>query len=418
MRAAQAERRPSVAAAVVRAGETVWSGAAGFAELESQTAATPEHQYRIGSITKTFTAVAIMQLRDAGLLDLDDRLERHLDGIAPGSPTIRRLLAHLSGLRREAGEMFVTGAVPGIDEVIGAYEHVLPPARAHHYSNLAFGLLGEVVARCSGQAYTAYVDARVIGPLGLTRTTWTEEGPNAIGYLVDAWAGTAAREPHSDMGAVASMGQLWSTVDDLARWAVFLVEGHDDVLAVETVDELWLPQVMVNPDRWIVGWGIGLELIQRGERIFGGHGGAMPGFLAGVYVNRATKTGAAALTNSGTAGVKELALSLATTTLDMWPADPIVWTPEAEPPAEIAPLLGRWWSEGVEFIFSWHAGTLEATVDGAMPWQPPAVFEQTAPGVFRVVSGRERGEILRVEGERMTWGGYPFSRLQEPTPTP
>src|SRR5690242_2561293 len=108
----QADRLPSVAAAVVREGRIAWSGAAGAARYEPDTPATPDTQYRIGSITKTFTATAVMQLRAEGRLDLDDRLEQHLDGVPEGSPTIRRLLSHLSGLQREAGEMFVTGNSP------------------------------------------------------------------------------------------------------------------------------------------------------------------------------------------------------------------------------------------------------------------------------------------------------------------
>ena len=88
LRARQAERLPSIAAAVVRDGETVWSGAVGMADLEAGIEAGPETQYRVGSITKTFTAVAVMQLRDAGELDLDDRVEQHIPGIANGSPTL------------------------------------------------------------------------------------------------------------------------------------------------------------------------------------------------------------------------------------------------------------------------------------------------------------------------------------------
>ena len=88
----QAERLPSLAAAVVRGGESVWADAVGTADYESATEATADTQYRIGSITKTFTAVAVMQLRDAGKLDLDDRLEQHLPGIALGAPTLRRML--------------------------------------------------------------------------------------------------------------------------------------------------------------------------------------------------------------------------------------------------------------------------------------------------------------------------------------
>jgi CubicO group peptidase (beta-lactamase class C family) len=131
----QADRLPSVAAAVVRKGEPVWSGAVGTANYADDRAATPDTQYRIGSITKTFTATAVMQFRDEGRLDLDDRLEQHLPPVANGTPTIRRLLCHLSGLQREAGEMFVTGDSPTEEQLIETMrsaEFVLVPGEAHH----------------------------------------------------------------------------------------------------------------------------------------------------------------------------------------------------------------------------------------------------------------------------------------------
>jgi CubicO group peptidase (beta-lactamase class C family) len=423
LRARQAELRlPSIAAAVVRAGEVIWSSAVGLADCEQEVVATPATQYRIGSITKTFTASAVLQLRDAGRLDLDDRLEQHLPGIANGSPTLRRLLAHLSGLQREAGEMFVTGESPTIAELIeamAAYELVLPAARAHHYSNLGYALLGEVVARESGLPYTDYVDERLIAPLGLTRTTWYDQEPSALGYLVDEFAGTAIREAHSDMAGVAAMGQLWSTVDDLCRWATFLAEGRDGVLDAATLEEMWAPQVMMNPDDWTVGWGLGPMLVNHDGRIFGGHGGGMPGFLAGVYVDRVSMIGAAVLTNSGTrASTQEIALELASAALELWPPEIEPWRPEAPPPPEIAAILGRWWSEGVEYGFSWREGKLTAGVVGAPPRARPAVFEPVAEGAYRVVSGRERGERLRVEDDRLIWAGYVFTRSQRPAGGP
>jgi CubicO group peptidase (beta-lactamase class C family) len=419
LRSHQAKRLPSLTAAVVRDGETVWTGATGTVDYDTDARATAGTQYRVGSITKTFTAVAIMQLRDAGALDLDDRVEEHLPGIANGSPTLRRMLAHISGLQREVGEMFVTGEVPTIAEVVESmaqYELVLPAARAHHYSNLAYGLLGEVVTRRSGIPYTDYVDERIIAPVGLARTTWHEQAPNALGYLVDEYSGTAHREPHSDMGGIASMGQLWSTVEDLGRWGAFLLGGGDGVLDPDTVDEMWAPQVMMNPDDWSVGWGLGLELVNHSGRVFGGHGGAMPGFLAGLYLNRETKTGAAVLTNAGTrAPTRDIVLELAGATLEQWPPEIEPWQPETEPPPEIAAILGRWWSEGNEFVFSWQDGKLTAEVPGAPPRVRPSVFEPLDGG-YRVVSGRERGERLRLDGDRIVWGGYLFTRSQETTP--
>ena len=95
------KRLPSIAGAVLRDREVLWADAVGLADAEAGEAATPEHQYRIGSITKTFTAVAVMQLRDEGKLDLEDRLDEHLDVPARGDLTLRRMLSHGSGLQRE-----------------------------------------------------------------------------------------------------------------------------------------------------------------------------------------------------------------------------------------------------------------------------------------------------------------------------
>ncbi len=408
----QADRLPSVAASVVRKGETVWSNAVGYAEYEGEREATPDTQYRIGSITKTFTATAIMQLRDAGALDLDDRLELHLPGIENGSPTIRRMLGHIAGIQREVGEMFVDGTTPTEDDLRVGF--VLPPARAHHYSNLAFGLLGRVVSAKSGMPYTQYVDERVLAPLGLARTTWLPEAPKAQGYLVDEYARTVWLEPETDLGGVAAMGQLWSTVEDLARWAAFLAAGEPGVLDPATIEEMWFPQVMYYPDDWILAWGLGLMLYNHEGTIFGGHDGAMAGHLAGVYVSRKTGIGAAALTNSGTRGDTAMfCVKLAAKAIELWPEPIEVWRPEAEPPAKVRGILGRWWSEGVEFLFWWQDGALQAKVAGTPAGRAETTFEPDGDG-WVAVKGRERGERLRIEGDELVWAGYPFTRTQQP----
>ena len=413
----QADRLPSVAAAVVQQGEQVWANAVGSADYDEGRQATPDTQYRIGSITKTFTATAIMQLRDAGALDLDDRLELHIDGLANGTPTIRRLLCHLSGLQREAGEMFVTGESPTEDELIASMsevEFVLGPAQAHHYSNLAFALLGQVVARKSGMPYAEYVDQRIIEPLGLTRTSWTAQPPKAQGYLVDEYARTVWEEPETDLAGAAAAGQLWSTVEDLGRWATFLSRGEDGVLDATTNEEMWFPQQMFDPTEWSLGWGLGLMLHNSEGTIYGGHGGAMAGHLAGVYIDRKTQTGAAALTNSGTRGEMEtLALSLAAKAKELWPEPIEPWRPEKAPPPEVRAILGRWWSEGSEFVFWWEGGALRAKVVGTPAGRGETTFERDGGG-WRASAGRERGERLRVEGDRMIWSGYAFTRAQEP----
>src|SRR6202008_4005369 len=127
--------------------------AVGTADVREQRDATPDTQYRIGSITKTFTAAAIMQLRDAGKLDLEDSLDRHVEGAAH-APTIRRLLSHTSGLQREThDDSWLTLHFAQPDELLETLpqaELVLPPGARFHSSNLAFALLGIVVERVSG----------------------------------------------------------------------------------------------------------------------------------------------------------------------------------------------------------------------------------------------------------------------------
>ena len=263
--------------------------------------------------------------------------------------------------------------------------------------------------------YVEHVRTRLFEPLGLERTTWVEQEPRALGYLVDEYTGEARREGHVEIRGATPMGQFWSTVGDLCRWGAFLAGGRDDVLAPATVDEMWSPQVIVNPDVWSVGWGLGLELFNHEGRIFGGHGGAMPGFLAHLYVNRKTKTGAAVLTNAGTrAATGTIALELASATIELWPPEIETWRPGSPAPPEIAAILGRWWSEGDEYVFTWRDGKLTVHIPGASPWVRPSVFEPLPEGGFRVESGREAGERLRVEGDRIIWGGYLFTREQTP----
>jgi CubicO group peptidase (beta-lactamase class C family) len=420
LRARQAERLPSVVAAVVREGELIWAASVGLADCEDGVEAGPGTQYRIGSITKTVTALAVILLAEEGRLALDDRLDSLLPARALSSASLRQMLSHLSGIQREAGEMFVTGAAPSREQLlvdVERYERVLPAARAFHYSNLAYALLGEVVSRASGVPYRRFVAERILGPLRLARTTWAPEPPSAQGYLVEEFAGTVWREPDIELGAVEPMGQLWSTVGDLCRLAAFLGSDGQGILDSESLEQMWTPQTLVDPERWLAGYGLGLELCAHEGRVYGGHSGAMPGFLAGVYVQRAERVGAAVLTNSGTRlATRELCLELIGATLDRWPAETAVWRPEPEPPAEVRALLGRWWSEGNEFVFFWRRGKLTLELAGAAPWVRPSVFEPAGDGSFRVVSGRERGERLRIEQGQLRFGGYPFTREQSPSP--
>jgi CubicO group peptidase (beta-lactamase class C family) len=419
---AQSEwRLPSVVAAVFRDGEVLWQEAVGLAGVEPEEPATPDYQYRIGSITKTFTAALVMQLRDEGRLELDAPL-RDLLPEAPAGPTVRHGLSHLSGFQREPpGDIWETMRPPSREELIAGLEdaeRVLLPGFRWHYSNLAFGLLGEIVQRRHGAPYADVLHERLLEPLGLARTTLAEQQPAARGYFVEPYSDGLRVEPHLDIPETsAAMGQLWSTVGDLARWGSFLATGREGVLAPATLDEMALVRAMVDHRRWTLAWGLGLELYRKGERVFVGHGGAMPGFLAAVVVHREERTGAAALTNSSAgAQIETLALELADAALDELPDVPEQWRPDGGAPPELEPLLGRWWSEGHELVFSVRDGRFQALLVGGPPGRDTSWFEREADDRFRIVEGRELGELLRVvrdergEPVRMYLATYPLTR--------
>ena len=421
VRAAQAgQRLPSVAATVFRGDEILWEQALGLADVEGQRKATPDTQYRIGSITKTFTAVCVLQLRDAGALSLDDPLTRFIPEGAH-APTLGRMLTHASGLQREPpGEIWETMKSPSREELVAATaeaEAVLTPGSWWHYSNLAFALLGEVVARIDGTTWEEALQQRVLDPLGLARTTAVAANPTAVGYFVEPYSDAVQVERDPDFGGAGALGKLWSTTQDLARWGAFLAAGDDRVLASSTLEEMAHVRAMVDHERWALAWGTGLALYRSGEHLFVGHGGAMPGHLAGLVVNRKTGIGAAVLTNTGAGATPEkLALDLATAALEALPAPAEAWSPEDAPPAEVEPLLGRWWTEGHETVFAWRKGRLEATLIGGAPGRETSVFEPVGDDLFRCAEGRERGELLRVvrgtDGnvEKLYFATYPLRR--------
>ena len=401
-----------------RGGELLWRDVVGLVDVEAGTVATPETQYRIGSITKTFTAVCILQLRDAGELSLDDPLDRFIPESAY-APTLGRMLSHASGLQREPpGEIWETMQSPSREELIerlAEAEQPLAPGSWWHYSNLAFALLGEVVARTTGASWEDTVRERVLEPLGLSRTTPAAVEPTARGYFVLPYSDAVELEPDPDVGGTGAVGRLWSTTGDLARWGSFLAAGDDRVLAAATLEEMSHVRVMVDHERWTLAWGTGLELYRRGDHVFVGHGGAMPGHVAGLVVNRTTGIGAAVLMNTSAGGKPEaLALDLAIAAIEALPKPAEPWQPGEPAPAEVEPILGRWWTEGYEVVLAWR-GRLEAKLIGGVPGRDLSVFAPEGDA-YRCVEGRERGELLRVvrdgngQVEKLYFATYPLRR--------
>ena len=418
--AQRAWRSPGVSAGVVRGGRLVWSAHVGSARVGAVRAtADDDTQFMIGSVTKTFTALAVMALRDEGRLSLDDTLDTFLPDTRHSRVALRQMLAHASGLQREpVGNIWESLEAPdraaflqGVEEA----EQVLPPHHAFHYSNLAYGLLGQVIETVTGQDWEHVVHARILDPLRMTRTGLTPADDRALGYQVDPYAGTVREEPLFTLNATAPLGGLWSTVSDMARYAAYVADPDDRVVRPETIDEMCRPLIMTDVDGWTGAYGLGFGMGRRGDRVYVGHGGAMPGYLTGLRVRRKEGIGAVVFSNS-TSGALTLTLAtdLVDAVLDAEPSLASAWVPE-QPRPELAELLGLWWSEGSPITFFVRDGQLWSRLADD---DPLSETRYAAEGTdrFRAVAGRERGEVLEVvrtpEGgvEKLYFATYAVTR--------
>jgi CubicO group peptidase (beta-lactamase class C family) len=387
-----AGRLPSIVAGVVRDGELVWSG--GYGDVPAGGPA--DVQYRIGSITKTFTAVLVLQLVREGRIDLDAPAADVLGDVGYADRTLRQLLAHGSGMQSEPhGPWWERSAGATWDELAARHDGsdaVFPAGQQFHYSNLGYALLGEVVARTLGTSWRDALRERVLGPLGLTRTSYLPQGAAAQGWSVDPYAGTLTPEPATDTGAMAPAGQLWSTIADLARYASFLGAGHPDVLDLSWLDLATHPQAGDRHTALETAHGLGFQLLRGGSGVLAGHTGSMPGFLAACFVDRPRRTSAVLLTNATTGLMPgALARDLLEEVERCEPTLPVTWLPTTEVPEIVAGALGVWHWGNTPYVARLDGGDLLISCDGLVVHR----FEVRGD---RLVgrAGYHAGETLRV----------------------
>jgi len=393
---AQADGRlPSLVAAVVQDGALTWS--AGRGDLETDVDPT-DVQYRIGSITKTFTAVLVMRLRDEGLLSLDTPVRELVPDAPGGDRTVGQLLGHAAGLRSETDgawwERTPGRAWAELVEPLGTGAVRHPAGRRFHYSNLGYGILGRVVETVRGQDWATCLEHEVLRPLGMTRTTGDAVAPAARGLAVHPFSPVVVPEPAHDYRAMAAAGQLWSTAADLARWGRFLLGETGAVLAPDTVAEMARPG-LVDSLADGEGYGLGLQLEHAGGRLLVGHGGSVPGFLAVVSVDPAERTAAVALANA-TAGLDgHLVPRLLDIVRDAEPAVAEAWRPLATADRVPLDLLGPWcWGPSPLLLTQTADGLLE--LRGPEGTGRGSRFRRTGTDSFEGLDDYYAGEVLRV----------------------
>ncbi|MFE6408861.1 serine hydrolase domain-containing protein [Streptomyces sp. NPDC057837] len=427
---AQADgRAPSLVAAVVRDGRTVWHGARTSVEGHGPDETV---QYRIGSITKTFTAVLIMRLRDEGLLGLGDPLEKHLPGTGAGEATIAQLLAHTGGLAAESPAPWwerTSGSLrPELSDVLGEQPLLHPVGRRHHYSNPGYTLLGALVEELRGMSWEETLRREVLEPLGLDRTSVRPRNPHAGGWAVHPWADVLLPEPAEDLGRMAPAGQLWSTTADLARFAAFLVRGDDRVLSAESLREMRTPAAPAETADVMSGdaYGLGLQIQHRHGRLLVGHSGSLPGFLANVSISVEDDVAAVVLANC-TSGplVSAVAADLVRIVAESEPRIPSPWKPMRETDPSALELTGPWY-------WGTYAFALRLTADGLASLEPlsgngrRSRFRPNGDGTWTGLEGYYAGELLtpvrRPDGSvsHLDLGSFVFTRqpYDETAPVP
>lgn len=392
-------RMPSVAAGLIRGDDLVWTGAVGG--IAGDTPPGADVQYRIGSITKTFVAVLVMRLREEGLITLNDPVERWVPDTPFGDRTVRQLLTHTGGLSAEPPGSWWERS-PGVSgdrmrEIWSADQVVDEAGRRHHYSNLGFAVLGELVQRLKDAPWFEVLSTEVLQPLGMTRTTLTPQGAATSGWAVHPYAEVVMPERVQETGWMGPAGQLWSTVTDLARWARFIAGDTEGVLPTSVVARMREPQAVTDGDEWTSGQGLGFQLVRHAGTRFCGHGGSMPGFQAGLLVDPATGTGVVRLTNCttvspGAAG----SLRLWEVLQECEPTPPTVWSPVPTVDADALALTGQWfWGTSV--------GVIRIDADGRLVLESVSGMMPTSR-FTRIDGDRWRGdgayftdEVLRVE---------------------
>ena len=428
---------PGLSVAIVKDQEVIWSGGFGVSDLEKKTPATASTIYSICSISKLFTSVAVMQLRDEGKLRLDDPVAKHLSwftALKPNKPeagdiTIEGLLTHASGLPRESNQPYWTGPdfpFPTHDQIVAGLseQQALYPAETYfQYSNLGITLAGEIVSAASGKSYADYVQAKILGPLGMTSTSPEmpagEQGKRlATGYGSLTRSGTRDKMQFFQARGIAPAAGYASTVEDLGKFASWqfktLAGGWQEILKLSTLREMqrihW-----VDPDTEGT-WGLGFAVWRNGGKAFVGHGGSCPGYRTQLLLRPGEKIAVAVAGNAmiDAGGLAQDVYALVAPALTGKAPE----KPDPDLSAYVGSYSGQPWT-GESAIIAWEDGLAEMSLPNDDPINRLTRLRKTGEHTFRRVrKDGELGEEVKFEMGRdgkataLTWFSNRRARMR------
>ena len=277
---------PGIAVAVAVDGHLAYAEGFGYADLEERVPALPTTKFRIGSISKTFTAVALVQLVEQGKVDLDAPVQKYVPSFPDkGAKITPRLLAgHLAGIRHYKGDEFlISRHYDSVLDSLKIFEYdplVAPPGTAFHYSSYGFNLLSAVIASASGEKFIPYLREHVWTPLGLIDTTSDEnrlitEQRSRFYDRGDNGSGPTENAPYVDNSYKWAGGGLLSTAEDMVRFGSALL--HPGFLTEKSLHLLFTSQKTNSGQE--TGYGIGwfVHKSHSGQRIYEHSGGSVGG---------------------------------------------------------------------------------------------------------------------------------------------
>lgn len=311
----------SLSIAVITPSGQVWNKSFGSARATDVTPATERTLYRIGSMTKQFTALMFIQLLNQGKVGLSDPVERYLPEVnkiqgrfKDSAPiTLVQLATHTAGLAAEPDgvDAFTIGPARNWEDRMQAAlprtKFVAEPGSRFSYSNIGYAILGAALARAAKEPYIDYIVKHIFQPLGMTDTTFElnddQRSRLAVGYEIKDGVPNSevSDKEHGGRGYRVPNGGVYSTVGDLAKFVSFeLGNGPENVLKREQLDENF-KRLIVSNGNLTGGYGLGFEVFRRDDLLGFGHSGLVAGYESAAYFIRNTRT-AVIMLRSATGG--------------------------------------------------------------------------------------------------------------------
>jgi D-alanyl-D-alanine carboxypeptidase len=337
------ERAVGLVVAVVKGKDQLLLEAYGNADADGSVAMTANTVIPIGSVTKQFTAAAILQLRDAGRLGLDDPMTKWLPEFESrgNGVTLRHLLGHTAGIP-EFGQMQELHAMrllmnPNVTRdsvyaVISRYAPQFPAGTMQVYSNIGYWLLGRVIEKASGMPYEEYVEKRIFEPLGMTRSMYCDNSKNVPdrAYGHGMRNGVGRRAPSIVHTATYAAGAICSTARDMVTWLQSLHGG--EVISQESYAEMIAASRLTDGTLLRYGMGLTVWNDSRGMKQIGHDGGGF-GFSSQAWWHPDAQLAIVVLTNSEPDSTTAIAEALSAAVLPAGPAAPVFG-------GDTSPLIG------------------------------------------------------------------------------